>query len=500
MEFLVLTPPVVTPAEPPSGAFLLAAGLKGWGREAALLDLSLEFFYDLFSGAGNAEKGALDYLCRGASGYTPMTHRSQTGHLHGLVSRFDSRHPGWKLTLMDIAPPDRIHHPGRLADYFLKTEGPFRHLYRRVLEPALSMIKPQKVLVSVAYLSQLAAAIDLVRFLESRGIEPLVGGSLINSLATTGRGFEAVRAVLPRILVGDGGSLIPQIQGRPLLSKLSFPTLLSDKTYLSRRPIIPLALSSGCFWNRCLFCPDRGIPYYPISDEAIEQFVTSLPDEVRSAGVVLHMLDSAIPPGRLRRYLEVVKGGELGFFGFARPTRQLLGKGLISAAADGGCLMLQLGVEGGSRPLLDRFQKGIDPKESEAVVRAAAESGIRTYLYLLFGLPGESAADLDATYKFVVRNGQYIDFLNLSLFNLPRYCELMERKDAFDIQILDFPGDREGIRLYRPFTSGGVDQRGQARKFLKRFRSDPVVREACLRTPRWFRAAHLALMAISGRR
>jgi hypothetical protein len=243
------------------------------------------------------------------------------------------------------------------------------------------------------------------------------------------------------------------------------------------------------------------MPYFSIPQSAIEGFVSSVPSYFIDSGTVIHLLDSAIPPGRLRRFLEVVRGKNIGFFGFARPTARLLENGLLEAAADAGCLMLQLGVEGGNKSLLDRFDKGIDPAESERVVRAAAELGIRTYLYLLFGLPGETEHTLRDTCDFLVRNGDAVDFLNLSLFNLPRYCELMDRRDAFDIELDDFPEDEEeGIRLYRPFISGGVDTRKQARVFLKKMRAHPTVREAVLRTPRWFRAAHLALMDLPGRR
>ena len=500
MEFLVLSPPVVTPAEPPSGAFLLTAGLSGWGHDAALLDLSLAFFYDLFRDAPHPARAALDYLCHSRGGYDPEVHRSQTGHLHSFVSGFTSRFPGWKLTLMDIAPPGSIHQPEELDRYFQDNDGPFVGVYERVLVPWLETLKPRQVLVSVAYLSQLPGAVSLVRFLESRGVGSLVGGSLINSLATTGHGFDSVKAVLSRLLVGDGSVLIPETGGAPLLSKLAFPKLLLDAPYISSRPIVPFALSSGCYWNRCLFCPDREMPYVSLPDAAIEQFAESIPEHMLDAGAVLHFLDSSIPPGRLRRYLEITRGCSLSFFGFARPTKQLLRDNLMRNAAEGGALMLQLGVEGGSKALLDRFDKGIDPAVSESVVRAAAEAGIRTYLYMLFGLPGEGPSDRDATYAFAVRNSGHIDFCNLSLFNLPRYCELMERLDEFDIRVLDFPGGDDGIRLYRPFIVGETDQRADARRFLKRFRAHPAIREAILRTPRWFRAAHLALMTLPGRR
>ena len=62
MDYLVLAPPVCTPAEPPSGAFLLAAGLKGRGYDVGLLDLSLELFHQFIGEQSVAVKNAARYL------------------------------------------------------------------------------------------------------------------------------------------------------------------------------------------------------------------------------------------------------------------------------------------------------------------------------------------------------------------------------------------------------------------------------------------------------
>jgi hypothetical protein len=502
MDFLVLSPPVTPPSEPPSGAFLLTAALRARGIDAALLDLSLEFFHQIFEKPRPAVEGALRYLVNRTDGYTPNAHRSAAGHLHSSVSKFGNDYPGWKLTMMDIAPPGRVHHPTALAKLFLESKSPFQSLYESRLAPILDEYRPKRVLISLAYLSQLPAAVDLHRFLVDRGTHPIVGGSLPNSLHATGHGFSALQSVFPQIVVGDGSRLLLENNfDTPMLSTLSWPRLLSKKTYLSSRPIIPLVLSSGCFWNQCLFCPDREMPYFAVRRDTVSAFVESIPNDVREKKPVIHLLDSAVPPNELRAFLRTSSENKLQFFGFARPTVQLLKDDLIEQAATAGCLMLQLGAEGGSDALLHRFHKGIHPNESKKVILRAAAAGIRTYLYLLFGLPSETKDDLEKTMQWAADIGPSIDFLNLSLFNLPRYCELSERADEFGIDILDFPEDteEEGIRLYHPFQCNNVDPRIEARKFLKEFRSHPSIRNAHLQTPRWFRAAHLALMNLPGR-
>ena len=503
MEFLVVAPPVCPPSEPPSGAFLLAAGLRARGADCGLLDLSLELFWQLLDGArgpGTPTDRALRYLLDSVEGYEVQHHRSAAGVIRSQLRGFEAQNPGWRITPMDLEAPVRVHDPRALGALLAHGPSPFASLWQGALLRALEEHRPRTVLISLAYLSQLAATIDLVRFLAGRGVRTIVGGSLPRSLAATGEGLGLLRELLGEIDLGDGLSLLGGDASDGLLRKLAWPRLLSERAYLSARPIVPLALSTGCFWNRCLFCPDRDMPFGAVPSSALQGLLSSLPDAVRAAGPVVHLLDSAVPPAALRRFLPLAREHRLGFYAFARPTERLRQGGLLAEAAESGCLMLQLGAEGGSGALLDRFGKGLDPAEAEAVTREAAEVGIRTYLYLLFGLPGETAADRDATLQLLARNADCVDFLNLSVFNLPRHSELCERPEDFGIELLDFPADA-GLRLYRPFRCAGQDPRAEAKAFLQRdLRPHPAIRGATGRTPRWFRAAHLALIQLEGRR
>jgi hypothetical protein len=240
--------------------------------------------------------------------------------------------------------------------------------------------------------------------------------------------------------------------------------------------------------------------FYTVPQQTLAGFLDNMPPSLSAQKPVFHLLDSALPPKRLRDFLPHAKAHHIDFYGFARPTGSLLKDNLLRDAAESGLVMLQLGVESGSKSLLDRYDKGLNPREAERVIRGAADFGIRTYLYLLFGLPGESDSDREATLNLVARNARSVDFLNLSLFNLPRYCELTDRADEFDIVKDDFPSD-DSIRLYWPFTTKNASPRYDARRFLsKRFESHPDIHPAVLRTPRWLRAAHLALMRLERRR
>jgi len=482
---------------------MLTAGLAGHGYDAGLLDLSLEFYHRVLTAEPFERRvqTAVNSLLDAPNGYDPHAHRTAAGNLHHALKRYGEQYPGWTLTLMDISPPCSLWSPVALAAELEAHPSPFEDLWQECLVPELERSRPNKVLISLAYLSQLPAAIDLARFLESQGVEPIVGGSLPSSLANTGLGLEALQQIFSRVELGDGSSLLKGGgEGNSLLTRLAWPKLLSNRPYLSARPIVPLPLSTGCYWNRCLFCPDREKPFVPVPEAAIANMLGGMPDEISSRRPVVHLLDSAIAPAHLKRFLPLARTHSVAFYGFARPTRHLLRDDLIGRAADSGCLMLQLGVEGASGPLLDRYDKGLDPAEAERVLCAAAEAGVRTYLYLLFGLPGETEADRESTLEMIARCEGKVDFLNLSIFNLPRYSELTERAVEFGLELGEFPEDAQ-LQLYRPFTVNGEVPRGAARRFLsRRFKNHPQIRPALLRTPRWLRAAHLALMNIEGRR
>jgi hypothetical protein len=495
MDFLVVSPPVCTPAEPPSGGFTLAAGLCGHGCDAGLLDLSLEMFYQVLGGEGGKVRSALSYLRTATDGYEPQRHRTAVGVVHSRLKGFGDAYPGWKLTLMDIHPPCRVHDPRAVARELSTGDSPFRSVFEGPLQRALEKHRPRKVVISLAYLSQLPATIDLCRYLEKRGFSPIVGGSLPRSLAQTGHGLTEFAEVLDTISTGDGSDLLGLPEGS-ILERLTWPRLLSEREYLSSRPIVPFPLSVGCHWRRCRFCPDRVAAHRALRQRVMAEFWESVDESVIGKRPVAHLIDSAVPPRQLAEFSEISKSFGLGFYGFARPTAELMAGGLLSRAAES----LQLGVESGSRPLLDTFDKGIDPETGKRVLAESAANGIRTYVYLLFGLPGEKEEDRAGTLELARQCRTDIDFLNLSLFNLPRYCALADRAEELGIDVFDFPGDDTGIRLYSMFRMNGRSPRKEARRFLRhRFSKDPAVRDATRRTPRYLRAAHLALMKLAGR-
>ncbi len=405
---------------------------------------------------------------------------------------------------MDVVPPaGAMHSPAILTSLSESGAMPFARLWSRSLDPVLDDLHPARVLVSLAYLSQLPAAIDLCRHLGRRGYPVSVGGSLPNSLKATGRGSAILEAHLPEVLYGDGSVLLGGSgSGEGMLDRLAWPGTAGPRAeYISPRPVIPFAASTGCWWNRCLFCPDRTQPFGRVSDEALEMLLSTAPREVLSRGPVVHLLDSAVSPASLSRLMPVIRRFDAAFYGFARPGAEFLADGLPEEMAASGCAMMQYGVETADQALLRAYDKGLEVETVRSVLRRTAAAGIRTYAYFLFGLPGEDCDSTERTIAFIEEEEGSIDFLNLSVFNLPARSELASRAAEFGMETFERDSGEGRISLYTPFTVGGRSCRFAARRHIAAARaSRPGFRRALARTPGWFRAAHLAMLEIGGRR
>jgi hypothetical protein len=205
-----------------------------------------------------------------------------------------------------------------------------------------------------------------------------------------------------------------------------------------------------------------------------------------------HLTDNAIPPSTLRVLVDradALRG--LAWHGFARFERDLLASGFVSGLAAAGCAMLQLGLESGSQPLLDRMGKGTRVSDAPAVLHNLKAAGIATYVYVMLGAPGETARDAEATLAFLEEHAGAIDYLNLSILNLPREAE-GETFPGGGGRAPDRAGrDDEPLGLYRPVPPTAGWGRPQARRFLsRRILGSPALREIVARTPPGFASDH----------
>lgn len=304
-----------------------------------------------------------------------------------------------------------------------------------------------------------------------------------------GPGESALAGVAGGASTG-GGVFFEEGEAVEFLPDFGFAPL---REYLSPEPILPVASTRGCYWRRCRFCPEAVAPIHPYRAADAGTFPALLRELSDRYGVRrFHLTDNAIPVAVLRSIASrgsVLRG--VSWHGFARFERELLEPGFASSLAAAGCSMLQLGLESGSQPLLDRMGKGTRVDDASAILSSLSRAGIVPYVYVMLGAPGETEADAERTRTFLAEHAGEIGFLNLSILNLPREASWQGRGEGSRMRESGSHDDDLPLGLYRRVPAGDGWGRAQARRFLqRRILGDPAIRAIAARTPPWFGDSH----------
>jgi radical SAM superfamily enzyme YgiQ (UPF0313 family) len=256
------------------------------------------------------------------------------------------------------------------------------------------------------------------------------------------------------------------------------------KHYLSPGFILPYSTSSGCYWRKCLFCPENAErnSYAPVAVDCALEDIASLIEMHRP--VLVHFLDNALSPAILNGLIS--KPLCVPWYGFARMTDHFRDPDFCLALRKSGCVMLKIGIESGDQGVLDDLRKGIDLGTASLSLKNLKNAGIGTYLYFLFGTPSEGPTEARHTLDFVKRHSGVIDFMNLAIFNMPTHGLDAERFNLRDI----YEGD---LSLYSNFEHPKGWNRHRVRSFVEdEFKTEPAIRNIVRRNPPFFASNHAA--------
>ncbi len=551
VDWALVVPPLVKPSEPTPGVLVLAAHLRARGRTAAVADANLWVLEDLLSPENLA--AAADQISatggvpartvtsarrsvRGAAAAAAALRRPDTyrdpGRYRAAVERINeglravSRARGARIGLADLELTGLS--PLSSADLLWAAREPGRVPIAPELTRAARRIlagEPRRVAVSASFLNQALAAFALAGLLRAHGFrgDLVLGGALPSVWGELLGPDSPVFAVWDAVVLGpgedalarwtDGPPVLPGVRAprrgvwraparTPEAPTVQFepdPAGLAWDRYLAPGPVLPVAATRGCYWRRCAFCPEAARGTAGFSRGAPAELARGIVAAADRAGARwVHLTDEAVPVSHLRVLARGLRGTGISWYGFARPEPALADPALAAELARGGCRMLQLGVESASQRLLDSVSKGIRADRSGEVVRALAGAGIRTYVYLLVGLPTETRDEAEATLDWARRHAGSITFLNLSLFHLPRGSRLEADAEALGLRWRDEdPGP--DLSLYRAFH----DPRGWSRPGLRRrlaeVRGDPVLGPILGRVPPGFTVNHAGFCPLPGK-
>jgi hypothetical protein len=401
-----------------------------------------------------------------------------------------------RLSLADYE--DERLSPVRSADLFhaaaAPETNPFYPWFRGRLPEILAEIPVSQVGFSLNYLSQALTTFAMIGFLRRAfpKVRIVLGGGLVTSWIRRPGWKNPFAGLVDELIAGPGEIPLLALLGhehdggpdRPDFSGFR----LAD--YLSPGAVLPYSASSGCWWRRCSFCPERAErnPYRPLPTAQVTADLRTLVAEKKPA--LIHLLDNALSPSLLDALAADPPGAP--WYGFSRILPRLADPGFCRKLRDSGCVMLKLGMESGDPAVLAALNKGIDLPTAAAALKNLKAAGIATYVYLLFGTPAETPEAAQRTLTFTAEHAEEIGFLNLAIFNLPAWGPDGENLDTGEF----YEGD---LSLYRPFSHPRGWNRGDVRRFLEReFKRRPAVAAILRRDPPFFTSNHAPFFTFAG--
>ncbi len=514
MRIAFITPPLIKPSEPGLSAAAAAAVFRSRGVDAFDLDASLGWYrhacapLNLGRALQRAEEGgyaegslqafrqaqraaslAVSPLQRAETYAQRRVYSSAVNHLVNALRLASVPYPGFHLRLADVEVEGRRPQDSRDLEALAQSPSPFDAYFLEELLPRLEAEGVSHVGLSLTFLNQAFATFRLAFLLRERlpGIQLILGGPLVACWSAVGASLEGPAFTLfHRILAttseGEMEALALELGGStdPHEAVLA-PHLETTPwdAYLVPMPTVPVALGRGCYWRRCAFCPDYLHPAYrPGSRDALAEWLESVATRFPE-GAMLHLTDSALSPALLERIAGVIQAKRLPlrWHGFVRLEARFGDPAFARHLAEGGCTMLQWGLETASPRLLELMDKGVSPEQARKALRSSAGAGIKNHAYLLFGLPTELEEDRETTLAFVQRETDSLHDLNASILNLPRRSPMHDTPERYGITTLSSFGHHTDLSLYADFHCGSSHPRVEARRWLAgRFMKDGTVK------------------------
>lgn len=523
LDTLLIQPPALIPSEPPLSLAILVAALRLEGVSADAIDANLGAYLYLLNGdrlaalAGSTSSKAISRALNHRRNSLALL-RSQQGaasfsrygtavrYLNLLLSLYSDGQQ--RLSLSDYQCSD--YSPFRPEDLNRFGCGEAQTLFRlyfcHELLPQIAEKQPKRVAISINYLHQAFPAFELAGLLRQRypDLEIVAGGGLITSWQQPLQQLGCELIPFNRLVFGPGeASLVALAQGRAAdsyyLSDISSRGFVPDFSfaefdrYLSPQPVLPLSSSRGCYWEKCLFCPEATAPVHPYGSFKADDFPALLLELSHRYGInCFHLTDNAIPVNVLKQLAQHHTDlSGFKWFGFVRFEEVLTDFNFVRKLAAAGCRMLQLGLESGSQSVLDTLRKGIKVETAAKILDNLQRAGIGTYVYIMLGAPGETEADAEMTLDFLEKHAEKIDFLNISIMNLPRGSELLENPELYGISNSKLRDNGSSLGLYYEFESSTGWNRSAARQFLnQRILKVPAIRNIVKRDPPLFSSSH----------
>lgn len=506
---LLIFPPIAKPCEPPAGVALLSAALKEHGIPCHVVDANIEGLLYLINSdivpidswskraLKNREKILFDLKDHAL--YENMDRYHQRVYDLNKLLSISVNTERFRITLSDYSDTglSSVNSKDLLKSARQYKENPFYPFFEDRLRDRVQNTDSKYIGISLCYLNQALVSFALAGWIKDnfKNKKIIMGGGLISSWMSRPDYNDPFADLIDVMIRGEGEIPLLELLGVKNVSRKHYIPdydFVKDDLYIAPGKVLPFRAAIGCYWSKCNFCPEKA-EIRPYSSQRAVKVLQDLKEiDQKYKPDHIHFIDNAVTPA----FLKVLSKNEFGFkwYGFVRFEKDFLDLDFCKDLKNSGCDMLKLGLESGDQDVLDQMQKGTDLSMVSTILANLHHAGILTFVYLLFGTSYENEQSAFKTLEYVKRHENYIDYLNLAVFNLPKFSD-----DAKDLDTQEFyHGD---LSLYLNFKHPFGWDRRQVKQFLdKTFKKQVSVGSGIRKNPAFFSSNHAAFFKIRGDR
>lgn len=288
----------------------------------------------------------------------------------------------------------------------LVVQGKKPEFYDIFMDMILSK-KPDIVAFSVVYGSQAFYAKALLEDLKD--VTTVIGGPAVNDKLIN----------LADHYFADGHDFVESVG-----SKRKKIMRFDSNEYFSPETIVPLKLSSTCYYKQCAFCThflDENYIEYDL--DKIKRIIE------KSDSRLFFLIDDMLPKKRLLEFARIVPPG-CYWACQLRPTMDFDDE-TLRVLRESGLLMIIWGVESGCDRILKMMRKGTNKKDVSMVLNNSHEAGICNVIYAMFGFPTETKDEFVETVEFLESNP--VDLVSSSVFGLQKGSHVYLHPEKYNI-------------------------------------------------------------------
>lgn len=390
-----------------------------------------------------------------------------------------------------------------IAGAFDEETNPYLDFFREVTMPKIKEMNPDLIGFSVTFGSQAIPSLALAAMIKEWKPEVHItwGGGLMAYLAhklsnrteifdtvdsmVVLEGERPLKAIAEAVrdgkdLYGIANVIYRDDEGMVHISKeqdpLSIDTLpapdfdgLPLNKYFTPEFIVPLSITRGCYWGKCVFCTLHeviGPGYRGRTIQRVIDDIRSLQEKHGAKRFYFPIED--LPPNMVRKLPRAIldAGLDIEWWCDAKLEPEVFTDEVCKELADSGCKRLAFGYESASKRVLDLMCKGSDPEPGMGVIQRVHAAGISVTLYVMVGFPTETEEEAQLTMDTLLENREYFEEVSMRVFYLDFKSEIFKRYRDFAISEIV---EEEGcdLQVYFDFnTSEGMTRREARSKYL----------------------------------